>query len=328
MPEVIVNGLWSKVIIYSIGSVIYYMNLSGRRVQPVMIRNDFMSELLTEVYDNEITYAYINNKNEMIYGVIGEGVPLIALADTTGVNKPRKLKMDIIKEKLCLFYIADNPVTGNCELKYFVTPEIHEHKVLYETENSILKYDIFDISEEKYVVVYEKENSVSKIFKIEFEDTADEIKNIEAKIFLSENIREYEKIIRDCENSIKNRDVKIKKYEKEIKLHEEKIEDCELKIRENEKIIRQMKKKIKEYEDSISKYDSEISTYKANITEYKDRAQNAEKENEELKNNINYIKEQYEELSQLAKKIQEEGKKWRSLYNKQLNVDISTKKTI
>ncbi len=253
MQKIFMSTDEKRVAVMDNGNNINLVFIAGKRnIQWVHYRNDYHSQLCGIQCNGKIGLAYINVSNELIWDVVGADNRIVLLSDLGNIWNVRNMSLIQINQKNILFYKANNPVNGNCELIYTYPDGERRGSALVSGSSNIEDYHIF-FDGEKNILKYRLQGEADfKCFVMHI-DKANEIS-------LEEHVLSSARSLAEAE------------------------ERCRLKEREFES----------ERDRLRQEFDKTL------------RNQAGEMEKK--------YKKQYDELSEFARQLQEEGRRWRELY--------------
>lgn len=259
--------------------------VNKRNIQWVNYRKDYRFGLCAAACNGRICLAYINVANELIWDVAGNENRLVLLSDIGNMWNVREMHLTVIDEKCILFYKANNPVSGNCEIIYTFPDGERKGKTLISGSENIESYNVY-FDGEKNVLRYktaDSENFKSFVINVDKFDEINLLEYVENKAEVLASLEKQRKLSEiECE---KTAEMLKDKHKKDI----EKMEG-EYRIRAQD-----MERKYNEQIDEMDK------SYREQVNEMDKK-----------------YREQYDELAQFAKQLQTEGKRWRELYYKSI----------
>lgn len=154
MQEIFMSTDDKRIAVMDNGNNINIVFIAGKRnIQWVHYRNDYHSQLCGIQCNGKIGLAYINVSNELVWDIVGADNRIVLLSDLGNIWNVRNMCLMQINEKNILFYKANNPVNGNCELIYIYpdgerrgrslvsgSSNIEDYHIFFDGEKNILKY--------------------------------------------------------------------------------------------------------------------------------------------------------------------------------------------
>ena len=274
-----------KAVVYDEGNnitIIFITNV--RNMQSAVVARDYLSALDCLYFRNNLYVVYISNTNEVKWKQVGREESLILITGTNEVWDVSNLKMFVINEKIYVSYQIYNDGKNAYEIRYINPNGDRKTKLMLSEKERILKYDITEINEEIYLKIKVSEETPYEYFRLSIDGQEDIGLSREYLIDEEEENRRQEKY----ENKIKSLEAEKAEIKKEL---EKQYED------EKEKNDEKLKVKLESLKEELSRqHTEEIKALEENYTR------------------------QYNELSDMTRQIQEEGKKYRELYVQALNV--------
>lgn len=266
--------------IYDEGNNIFMLMVGQGRVnRQILISRDYSRGLSCYIDEDKVYIAYFNTQNELIWNVAGEGSKLVIFSGIGDTLEMSHIKIVKIGSNILLFYIMKNPQTDSYELRYTNPSGERVGKKLTNLDALVEYYDVYnegDISLLKYKCIGKKD---VRQFQVK-NNSQGEMK-----------IEEYTL----CKNCV------VEEIKEKLVMEKSKVE-------EKRDIIKNLKNNISEKEEVIKELKTEIEQKEEVINE---REENMKKEIDGLHK---IYKNKYDELVKLTQEIQEEGKKWRELY--------------
>lgn len=274
-----------KAVVYDEGNnitIIFITNV--RNMQSAVVARDYLSALDCLYFRNNLYVVYISNTNEVKWKQVGREDSLTLITGTNEVWDVSNLKMFVINEKIYVSYQIYNDGKNAYEIRYINPNGDRKTKLMLSEKDRILKYDIAEINEEIYLKIKVSEETPYEYFRLSIDGQEDIGLSREYLIDEEEENRRQEKY----ENKLKSLEAEKAEIKKEL---EKQYED------EKEKNDEKLKVKLESLKEELSRqHTEEIKALEENYTR------------------------QYNELSDMTRQIQEEGKKYRELYVQALNV--------
>ncbi|MBE5945387.1 MAG: hypothetical protein E7259_00445 [Lachnospiraceae bacterium] len=266
--------------IYDEGNNIFMLMVGQGRVnRQILISRDYSRGLSCYIDEDKVYIAYFNTQNELIWDIAGAGEKLVIFSGIGDTLEMSHIKIVKMGSEILLFYVMKNPQTDVYELRYINPSGERVSKKLTDLDVLVEYYDVYnegDISLLKYKCIGKKD---VRQFQVK-NNSQGEMK-----------IEEYTL----CKNCV------VEEIKEKLVLEKNKVE-------EKRDIIKNLKNNISEKEEVIKELKTEIAQKEEVIN---DREENVKKEIDGLHK---MYKNKYDELVKLTQEIQEEGKKWRELY--------------
>lgn len=270
----------SKGAIYDEGNNIFMLMVGQGRVnRQILISRDYSRGLSCYIDEDKVCMAYFNTQNELIWDIAGAGEKLVIFSGIGDTLEMSHIKIVKMGSEILLFYVMKNPQTDVYELRYINPSGERVSKKLTDLDVLVEYYDVYnegDISLLKYKCIGKKD---VRQFQVK-NNSQGEMK-----------IEEYTL----CKNCV------VEEIKEKLVMEKSKVE-------EKRDIIKNLKNNISEKEEVIKELKTEIAQKEEVIN---DREENMKKEIDGLHK---MYKNKYDELVKLTQEIQEEGKKWRELY--------------
>lgn len=274
-----------KAVVYDEGNnitIIFITNV--RNMQSAVVARDYLSALDCLYFRNNLYVVYMSNTNEVKWKQVGREESLTLITGTNEVWDVSNLKLFVINEKIYVSYQIYNEEKNAYEVRYINPNGDRKTRLMLSKNERILKYDITEINEEIYLKIKVSEEVPYEYFRLSIDGQEDIGLSREYLIDEEEENRRQEKY----ENKLKSLEVEKAEIKKEL---EKQYED------EKEKNDEKLKVKLESLKEELSRqHTEEIRALEENYTR------------------------QYNELSDMTRQIQEEGKKYRELYVQALNV--------
>ena len=266
--------------IYDEGNNIFMLMVGQGRVnRQILISRDYSRGLSCYIDEDKVYIAYFNTQNELIWDIAGAGEKLVIFSGIGDTLEMSHIKIVKMGSEILLFYVMKNPQTDVYELRYINPSGERVSKKLTDLDVLVEYYDVYnegDISLLKYKCIGKKD---VRQFQVK-NNSQGEMK-----------IEEYTL----CKNCV------VEEIKEKLVMEKSKVE-------EKRDIIKNLKNNISEKEEVIKELKTEIAQKEEVIN---DREENMKKEIDGLHKTY---KNKYDELVKLTQEIQEEGKKWRELY--------------
>ncbi len=263
--------------IYDEGNNIILMPLGGRINRQMIISRDYGSELIFYCDTDRVYIAYFNTQNDLVWHTVGEGERVILLSGTIEGLEISNIKIEKIYDAVYLFYVIKKLNNNQYEIRYISPFGNRNSKTFFCSEYPIENYG-FSKNNEWYLSIKLLGECTTRQYMINIDKIGD-VKFEEFKLY---NVDELQK---------------------------------------NSNNMRLLEEEVLKYKNYINRLEKDLGDKNA-IIEEKDESLHKAQEvyNNMLKNEINKIetqyRKQYDELAKLTKEIQEEGKRWRELYYK------------
>ncbi len=273
----------SKGVIYDEGNNIILMPIGGRLNRQMVIARDYRSELCFLCDRTKVCISYFNTQNDLVWHTVGEGERIVLLSGVVDTFEISNIKIEKINGIIYVFYMIRKAGNVNSEIKFISPMGNRNTKSFYGVAASIENYKFSDYDNEKLFEVKLAGEKNSRKYKVQIDD-AGKVEHEEYKLKNSIEVKELNNQINNMKNIISEKEEYILKLEEELSNKNIYIVE-ETKKLKNESLHKAQE----EYEEMLKKEITKIE--------------------------VQY-KKQYDELGKLTKEIQEEGKRWRELYYK------------
>lgn len=291
----------SKGAIYDEGNNIFMLMVGQGRVnRQILISRDYSRGLSCYIDEDKVYIAYFNTQNELIWDIAGAGEKLVIFSGIGDTLEMSHIKIVKMGSEILLFYVMKNPQTDVYELRYINPSGERVGKKLTDLDALVEYYDVYnegDISLLKYKCIGKKD---VRQFQVK-NNSQGEMKIEEYTLCKNCVVEEIkEKLVMEKSRVEEKRDI-IKNLKNNISEKEEVIKELKTEIEQKEEAINKLKNLIDDKNNLLEKLEWEKN----------DREENVKKEIDGLHKTY---KNKYDELVKLTQEIQEEGKKWRELY--------------
>ena len=225
MQKIFMSTDEKRVAVMDNGNNINLVFIAGKRnIQWVHYRNDYHSQLCAVESNGKIGLAYINVSNELVWDVVGKDNRIILLSDMGNIWNVRHLCLMQINQENILFYKANNPVNGHCELIYTYPDGERKGRSLVSGSSNIEDYHVF-FDGEKNILKYKLQGEESSKCFVMNTDRADEIRLEEYVLSSVRSLGEIEERCRLKEKDFEREREKLRKeFEKTLRNQAEEME--------------------------------------------------------------------------------------------------------
>lgn len=143
-----------RAVLYDEGNFLYIQfvgNVRNMQGGARMLGRDFHSCFCCVMHREAICMAYINVANELVWDKAGRENRLILFADTGNAWEMRNLYLVSDEKDIFLFYLVQNPNTGESEIRYLLPEGDRKSRVLKSEKEKIEDYEIVKKKEEWYL---------------------------------------------------------------------------------------------------------------------------------------------------------------------------------
>lgn len=225
MQKIFMSADDRRVAVMDNGNNINIVFIAGKRnIRWFHYRNDYHSQLCGTQCNGKIGLAYINVSNELVWDVVGADERIILLSDLGNIWNVRNMCLAQMNEKNILFYKANNPVNGNCELIYTYPDGERKGRTLVSGNSNIENYHVF-FDGEKNILKYRLQGEAGFKWFVMNTDKPDEIRLEEYVLSSVHSISEIEERCRLREKEFeKERDRLREEFDKNLKSQADEME--------------------------------------------------------------------------------------------------------
>ena len=274
-----------KAVIYDEGNNVMLLFITNiRNMQSAVIARDYLSLLDCLYFRNNLYISYISTGNELKWKQAGRDDGLVLISGTGEAFDVAGISQFVINEKIYVSYQIYNGSINSYEIRYIAPNGDRKSKTIFSQDEKIKGYRMEKINEDVYLIIQLKENGPYDYYRLDIDGQED--------ISLS---REY--LVDEKEENKRKED-----FEKKVKL----FEDEKNKYKDNME---------KEFESEKKR---ENEQFKLEIEKLKEELQ--KQHSDEIKALEENYTRQYNELSDMTRQVQEEGRRYRDLYVQTLEV--------
>ncbi len=274
-----------KAVIYDEGNNVMLLFITNiRNMQSAVIARDYLSLLDCLYFRNNLYISYISTGNELKWKQAGRDDGLVLISGTGEAFDVAGISQFVINEKIYVSYQIYNGSINSYEIRYIAPNGDRKSKTIFSQDEKIKGYRMEKINEDVYLIIQSKENGPYDYYRLDIDGQED--------ISLS---REY--LVDEKEENKRKED-----FEKKVKL----FEDEKNKYKDNME---------KEFESEKKR---ENEQFKLEIEKLKEELQ--KQHSDEIKALEENYTRQYNELSDMTRQVQEEGRRYRDLYVQTLEV--------
>lgn len=283
----------SKGIIYDEGNNIILMTVGERINRQMLISRDYRSELCFLCDDDKAYICYFNTQNDLVWHTVGVGERLILFSGSSiDALEIRDLKIEKIDNIVYVFYVVRKQNNNQYEIRYISPLGNRNAKTFLNSEYPVEAYEFIESDSKKLLKLKLLGESTSRQYVLNI-DKMGEAKFEEYKWYKCDDLQAMCREIEEKKQKLNEKDMYIEQLKREIKESTTNIEIMKEEIEKNKTIIDEEKQSLHKAQEV---YDNMLQSEMSRVEEQ--------------------YKKQYDELAKLTKEIQEEGKRWRELYYK------------